>query len=48
MEGVTLEKYQEDQPGFLRITAEPKKITVEYFVVPFSGAATSLFDTVTA
>jgi len=34
---VRLENYQEDQPGFLRITVTAAKMEFEYFIVPFSG-----------
>lgn len=50
LKDVTLEKYHDQEPGFLRVTAEPGKLTFEYFLVPFSGAAppAAPFDTVTA
>jgi Calcineurin-like phosphoesterase len=47
--GVTLENYEQEQAGFLRITATAGKITFEYFRVPFGGVAeTEAFDTFTA
>jgi Calcineurin-like phosphoesterase len=46
---VKLEAYEQEQPGFLRITAEAGQITFEYFRVPFGGVAeTTPFDTFTA
>jgi hypothetical protein len=46
---VKLEAYEQEQPGFLRITAEAGQITFEYFRVPFGGIAeTTPFDTFTA
>ncbi|HMK28300.1 MAG TPA: hypothetical protein VK473_01355, partial [Terriglobales bacterium] len=47
MQGVTLEKYNEDDPGFLRVTVDNKKLGFEYFVVPFDDPTNvSLFDSV--
>ena len=47
--GVSLENYEQEQAGFLRITATVAKITFEYFRVPFGGVAeTTAFDTFTA
>jgi Calcineurin-like phosphoesterase len=47
--GVKLEAYEQEQPGFFRITAEDGRITFEYFRVPFGGVAeTTAFDTFTA
>jgi predicted phosphohydrolase len=49
VEGVMLEQYQENEPGFLRITADANGLTFEYFLVPFGGVAeTVAFDTFTA
>jgi Calcineurin-like phosphoesterase len=46
---VKLEAYEQEQPGFFRITAEAGQITFEYFRVPFGGVAeTTAFDTFTA
>jgi hypothetical protein len=45
---VTLAKYNEENPGFLRITASKKEVRFEYFLVPFDGSAVSLFDEFTA
>ena len=46
---VMLEKYEQEEPGFLRISVDAKKMTLEYFRVPFGGVAeTVAFDTVTA
>jgi len=47
--GVALESYQEEQPGFLRVTVDPETITFEYFLVPFTGEPPSEpFDTFSA
>lgn len=45
---VTLQKFNEEEPGFLRITASEKEIQFEYFQVPFDGSAVTLFDQFTA
>ncbi|HXZ79532.1 MAG TPA: metallophosphoesterase [Terriglobales bacterium] len=48
LQDVTLENYNEDNPGFLRVTADKKHLTFEYFVVPFkTPTSVSLFDSVT-
>jgi hypothetical protein len=44
--GVTLERFEENEPGFLLITANPKNLLFEYFVVPFSGSPVTLFDSI--
>ena len=36
-EGVTLESYNDTQPGFLRVTVDKEALACEYFVVPFDG-----------
>jgi hypothetical protein len=47
--GVMLENYEQEEPGFLRITVEASVMTFEYFRVPFGGVAeTVAFDTFTA
>ena len=46
--GLSLEKFQQEDSGFLRITATEKKILFEYFTVSFANNAVSLFDTFTA
>jgi hypothetical protein len=47
--GVNLENYQEEEPGFMRVTATPHKLKFEYFVVPFDPRlAPKLFETFTA
>jgi hypothetical protein len=33
-------------PGFLRVTATSKKITFDYFIVPFDGSPVSQFDSI--
>lgn len=35
--GVSLEVFDEKNSGFLRVTASPTALTVEYFAVPFDG-----------
>ncbi len=45
---VTLESYQDSEPGFLRITVDKKRLLFEYFTVPFAGGAVALYDSVTA
>lgn len=37
--GVKLEKFNGKEPGFLRITATPKTLDIEDFLVPFDGDA---------
>ncbi len=45
---VELRGYNENAPGFLRVTVTPTELTADYFVVPFTGtAATAPFDSVT-
>jgi hypothetical protein len=46
--GVTLEKFEEDEPGFLRITATAGRLDFEYFLVPFNGSPVRSFDTFSA
>jgi len=41
---VRLENYQEEEPGFLRVTVTDRDIKFEYFLVPFDGSAPTLFD----
>jgi hypothetical protein len=48
IKGVTLEKHNEEDPGFLRVTASKNRLLFEYFVVPFNGGPVVLFDSVTA
>jgi hypothetical protein len=48
IDGVSLEQYNELNPGFLRVTASAEELRFEYFVVPFDGSAPSLFDEFTA
>jgi Calcineurin-like phosphoesterase len=44
--GVELEKYEQEEPGFLRITATAKELKFEYFRVPFGGVVEAkAFDT---
>jgi hypothetical protein len=45
--GVKLESFNDSNPGFLRITATPATLDIEYFVVPFDGDPSDKpFDTV--
>jgi len=44
MDGVDLESYNQDNPGFLRVTASENDLVFEYFVVPFDGSPVALFD----
>ncbi len=44
---VQLENYQQDEPGFLRVTVTDTQTTFEYFSVPFNGTPPSLFESVT-
>jgi hypothetical protein len=47
--GVALEAYEQEQSGFLRITATARQLTFEYFRVPFGGVVEEeAFDTFTA
>lgn len=46
---VRLMTYEDQQPGFLRISvdSDKKELTSEYFTVPFDGSPTQLRDAVT-
>jgi hypothetical protein len=44
LDGVSLEQYNEDNPGFLVVTASAKELRFQYFLVPFDGSPVSLFD----
>lgn len=47
---VKLAKHNDKDPGFLRVTVDDKKktLTLEYFLVPFTGAPTAnAYDSVT-
>jgi hypothetical protein len=47
--GVALEAYEQEEPGFLRITASAGELLFEYFRVPFGGVVEAeAFDTFTA
>jgi hypothetical protein len=46
--GVTLEKSQQQEPGFLRVTATAGKLDFEYFTVAFADSTVALFDQFTA
>jgi hypothetical protein len=48
VDGVVLEKHQQDDPGFLRVTVDADKILFEYFTVSFADNTVALFDSVTA
>jgi len=46
--GVELRGYNENAPGFLRVTVTPTTLTADYFIVPFTGAAPATpFDSMT-
>jgi len=49
-DGVKLESFNEEEPGFLRIAVDKNQISLEYFLVPFDGGAdaASLFESFTA
>jgi Calcineurin-like phosphoesterase len=49
LEDVQLEKDNEDDPGYLRVTVTEEDVTFEYFVVPFDGSPPPAipFDSVT-
>jgi hypothetical protein len=42
-----LESFNQDDPGFLRVTVTSTELTFEYHVVPFDGSPARVFDTVT-
>ncbi|ACO32969.1 MULTISPECIES: metallophosphoesterase [Acidobacterium] len=44
---VQLESFQEEEPGFLRITVDEKDLTFDYFTVSFEDDTVALFDSVT-
>ena len=44
VQGVVLENYQDEQPGFLRITIDAKKLAFEYFTVNFGSDTPVLFE----
>ncbi|MBW4039927.1 MAG: hypothetical protein HIU91_13855 [Acidobacteria bacterium] len=49
MAGVMLEAYEQEEPGFLRVTVDAHKLLFEYFRVPFGGTLeVTAFDTFTA
>lgn len=43
-EDVELSTYNEEEPGFLRVTVTERQLTTEYFTVPFDGGPARLFD----
>ncbi len=45
---VKLEKFNQEAPGFLRITVSKDAIDFEYWIVPFDDSAPSLFDSFSA
>src|SRR5262249_13822819 len=47
---VKLENFNQEQPGFLRVTVDKDQIQFEYFLVPFEGGVddVSLFERFTA
>ncbi len=44
---VQLESFQQEEPGFLRITVDDKELTFDYFTVSFEDDTLALFDSVT-
>jgi Calcineurin-like phosphoesterase len=44
---VRLESDNQEQPGYLLVTATDKELTFEYFIVPFDASAPSSFDSLT-
>jgi hypothetical protein len=44
---VQLESFQQDEPGFLRVTVDGKELTFDYFTVSFEDDTVALFDSVT-
>ena len=48
MKGVKLESFQQEEPGFLKVTVTEEAIQFEYWIVPFDGSTPSLFDQFTA
>lgn len=43
---VKLMNFNQQEPGFLRVTVTPNAIDVEYFLVPFDDSAVTSFDSV--
>jgi hypothetical protein len=43
-EDVQLQSFQQEEPGFLRITVSSAGIAFEYWIVPFDSSASTLFD----
>jgi hypothetical protein len=45
---VVLEKYHDELPGFLRVTADARQLLFEYFTMSFDGKTVTPFDSVVA
>jgi Calcineurin-like phosphoesterase len=46
VDGVQLENYNDADPGFLRVTITPQRLTTEYYLVPFGSQSGQKFDEV--
>jgi hypothetical protein len=44
LSSVQLQNFQQEEPGFVRITASADRIDFEYWIVPFDGSAPSRFE----
>lgn len=44
---VVLDNFQQNEPGFLRITVDDQHLTFDYFTVRFEDSTVALFDSVT-
>ncbi|HTS67454.1 MAG TPA: metallophosphoesterase [Terriglobia bacterium] len=45
---LTLQKFNQTDPGFLKVTVTPGELTAEYYIVPFEGSANgNPYDSVT-
>jgi hypothetical protein len=47
LQDVVFENFQDNEPGFLRITADKQNLTLDYFTVRFEDGTVALFDSVT-
>jgi hypothetical protein len=45
--GLTLESFDDQEPGFMRVTIDSRTMHGEYFTVPFDGSATASVDSFT-
>jgi len=48
LSSVQLQNFQQQEPGFLRITALADRIDFQYWIVPFDGSTPSLFESFSA